>query len=272
MLFFPKVSFHGICRGNLSCLLGCQSLHANSSRDWFCNTSSTRLVVIDVFSEKLIQAMFCDSIKVRAPNLYTKFGLASLIAYVAWEAVAITLSVQDLEVDRETWVRSLIQNLDVEGHAFTTTTIHRLTDSEAELTMRAYYHHTKQVCPDADEDHNDAGNFGEDSSILDAKFEEICSVIVRAYDEGFQFCRFTSGRFGWVPDTSKAGDVVCMAFGSKVPFALRSYEPQLVYDNDSLNGDHFTMLGTACVHGVMDGELFEDEEGVLANANIIYLH
>jgi hypothetical protein len=57
------------------------------------------------------------------------------------------------------------------------------------------------------------------------------------------------GYVGLAPSHSKPGDVICILYGSVVPFVLRK------------KGSGYELIGEAYVHGIMDGEFVEKEHG-----------
>jgi hypothetical protein len=64
----------------------------------------------------------------------------------------------------------------------------------------------------------------------------------------FNFFRTKKGRIGWTPLGSKTGDIVCVLYGSNVPFILR----------DDGDGYH-RLVGESYVHGIMFGETTKEE-------------
>jgi hypothetical protein len=65
----------------------------------------------------------------------------------------------------------------------------------------------------------------------------------------------SSGRMGFVPDTTEVGDIVCVLYGSLVPYILRRC-PGIP--------SHFTIVGACYIHERMDGQVIEDlENGLL---------
>ena len=83
----------------------------------------------------------------------------------------------------------------------------------------------------------------------------------RAYGSGLNFgvrgrCIFTtySGKMGFRPPKTLPGDEVWVMWGVRVPFVVRPSEPA----NAGCAGKHF-FLGDCFLHGIMDGELGEQE-------------
>ncbi|KAN0102572.1 Heterokaryon incompatibility protein (HET) domain containing protein [Hyaloscypha variabilis] len=72
--------------------------------------------------------------------------------------------------------------------------------------------------------------------------------IGQAWDACFhsKLFRTTKNYLGLGPQILKAGDVVAVIFGAKVPFILRP------------DGDHYLLLGDCYVHGIMKGEAVEE--------------
>jgi hypothetical protein len=63
--------------------------------------------------------------------------------------------------------------------------------------------------------------------------------------DGKCFVKLDSGLLGVVPDTTRAGDLVVVFFGGRVPFILRQH------------GGHYVLLGECYIHGMMDGEAID---------------
>jgi hypothetical protein len=63
--------------------------------------------------------------------------------------------------------------------------------------------------------------------------------------DGRVFARTTKGRYVLGPAALEAGDVVCVLFGSKVPFCLRPM------------GRRYLLVGECYVHGLMNGEAMD---------------
>ncbi|KAJ9660563.1 hypothetical protein H2198_002500 [Neophaeococcomyces mojaviensis] len=183
----------------------------------------------------------------------------------------------DTTITREEWIRCLSGNdingvwygwkvdvqdseLTAQGHQGLTTTMKAY--DELPRTRKSLGDPKAQLC------------FVEDSEILlAAEAIVVMNSVIRMIQTGFQLCRFTCGRPGWVPETSLEGDTVHIPFGSRVPFVLRRYRADPSHDDNGLGKErYFTMVGTAYVHGVMAGELFEDEIEVEATAVTIYLY
>jgi hypothetical protein len=95
-----------------------------------------------------------------------------------------------------------------------------------------------------------------------AGFEE-CAGQARKYEAaigphayGRRFCMTARGYMSLVPPNSKAGDVVCVLFGSQTPFVLRPEserrsEPMETVDSLGI----YTLVGECYVNGMMDGEM-----------------
>ncbi|CAI6085741.1 unnamed protein product [Clonostachys chloroleuca] len=60
------------------------------------------------------------------------------------------------------------------------------------------------------------------------------------------FCVTGNGRFGRIPHTSRAGDVVCVFVGAETPFIIRP-----------TGRETYTMIGECYIDGIMDGEAME---------------
>ncbi|CAG9990592.1 unnamed protein product [Clonostachys byssicola] len=60
------------------------------------------------------------------------------------------------------------------------------------------------------------------------------------------FCVTRNGRFGRIPHTSRAGDLVCILAGAETPFIIRP-----------TGRETYTMIGECYIDGIMDGEAIE---------------
>jgi len=67
------------------------------------------------------------------------------------------------------------------------------------------------------------------------------------------------GYLGLGPCDMRAGDVVCILFGGRVPYVLRDM------------GSHWQFIGECYVHGIMKGEAVDDFDGNVSNAEIFEL-
>jgi Heterokaryon incompatibility protein (HET) len=72
----------------------------------------------------------------------------------------------------------------------------------------------------------------------------------RSYDSK-KLCLTDRGYLGQVPHSARIGDKVCIFLGSNVPHVIRP-----------VDGGFFRLLGTAYIHGIMQGEAMEAEESV----------
>ena len=73
----------------------------------------------------------------------------------------------------------------------------------------------------------------------------------RSLFTGFQY-------IGLGPSTMQKGDIICILFGGRVPFVLRSRSGPV---RESFNtGDGFTLVGECYVHGLMDGQTTQEAE------------
>lgn len=68
---------------------------------------------------------------------------------------------------------------------------------------------------------------------------------------GRMFIATRDGRISFVPKNSREGDVIAVLAGGRVPIVLRP------------ENDHYTVIGDAYIHGIMDGEAVEDCNGEL---------
>jgi hypothetical protein len=71
------------------------------------------------------------------------------------------------------------------------------------------------------------------------------SVSLTSKGRSFMFSE--GNRMGWVPENTTVGDVIAVFTGSGAPVALRPRE------------DGYIVIGTAYVHGIMDGEAMPDD-------------
>ena len=63
------------------------------------------------------------------------------------------------------------------------------------------------------------------------------------YCNNRRFFRSEGGKYGWGPDQTREGDVICVLDGAPVPFVLRT-----------VNDGCFEIIGDTYVHGNMDGD------------------
>lgn len=63
---------------------------------------------------------------------------------------------------------------------------------------------------------------------------------------GRRLCITGKQYFGWVPDASNEGDIICILKGNGEPYVLRP-----------LPDGHFLLIGDCYIHGVMNGEVIE---------------
>ena len=66
--------------------------------------------------------------------------------------------------------------------------------------------------------------------------------------EGTSFCRTANGYLAWIPPHARSGDYICIFAGAPCPFVVRE-RPE---------GDYI-LIGSAYVHGMMDGEALDFE-------------
>ncbi|OCK94660.1 HET-domain-containing protein [Cenococcum geophilum 1.58] len=70
---------------------------------------------------------------------------------------------------------------------------------------------------------------------------------------------FTSFQYiGLGPSTMQKGDIICILFGGRVPFVLRSRSGPVRESFDTDDG--FTLVGECYVHGLMDGQTMQEVE------------
>lgn len=68
------------------------------------------------------------------------------------------------------------------------------------------------------------------------------------YFLNYRFSTTAKGFMAMIPHTAKEGDILCVLYGSKLPHVLRKVPEE---------EGTYTMVGTAYVHGFMDGEAIE---------------
>jgi len=71
-----------------------------------------------------------------------------------------------------------------------------------------------------------------------------------------RFFRSAQGRFGWGLDGIRQGDVVAVLYGAQHGLVLR----EVVGDADG-EKRRYRIVGDCYLHGVMEGEAFEDDSG-----------
>jgi hypothetical protein len=82
----------------------------------------------------------------------------------------------------------------------------------------------------------------EESSAVDAEASEYCTGLLAAAETRRPF-KSDKGHLGIAPEAAEVGDIICIFYGAKVPFALRP----------KANGRYW-LLGEAYVDGIMDGQ------------------
>ena len=73
---------------------------------------------------------------------------------------------------------------------------------------------------------------------------------------GRRFAVSNTGQPCLVPETTELGDRIVVFMGLPIPFILRPSTPDL--SGEELRHQHYKLVGSAYVHGVMDGELIND--------------
>ena len=75
-----------------------------------------------------------------------------------------------------------------------------------------------------------------------------------------------------VPEDSAEGDCIVMVHGSRLPIVIRQLNQELTANVQAMNGEiGWQLIGTAYVHGIMDGELWEDVEKGISVEETIYV-
>ncbi|KAH6512285.1 hypothetical protein HBI81_231520 [Parastagonospora nodorum] len=87
---------------------------------------------------------------------------------------------------------------------------------------------------------------------------------------GRKFCITSGGYIGWVPFASAPGDMVVIMPGGKIPYILRPFiddgaeEAVATWDagwpENPTVVPHYTFIGDAYIHGIMDGEAYDEEK------------
>ncbi|KAH8588487.1 heterokaryon incompatibility protein-domain-containing protein [Bisporella sp. PMI_857] len=78
---------------------------------------------------------------------------------------------------------------------------------------------------------------------------------------GRVFSQLKNGCFAMVPENSAEGDCIAMVHGSRLPIVIRQVNQELIAKIQAMSGEiGWQLIGTAYVHGIMDGELWEDVE------------
>lgn len=91
----------------------------------------------------------------------------------------------------------------------------------------------------------------------------------RSLNAHWRLCLMQSGRYGWVREQAQVGDEIFIMYGAKVPFLFRPIEVDNPFARD---GRHYTMISTAYVQGVMDGEAIKGMRKNGYKETVIYLH
>ena len=71
------------------------------------------------------------------------------------------------------------------------------------------------------------------------------------------FAITSDGRSCLVPRTAKLGDIIVVLYGVSMPFVVREPKPAHLEGNYCTN--IYTLVGSAYVHGIMHGELIQDD-------------
>jgi hypothetical protein len=66
------------------------------------------------------------------------------------------------------------------------------------------------------------------------------------------------GYFGWAPEWCQKGDVVAVLAGGKVPYVLRPEPTSNFPEEDRDSRKHYSVVGDAYIHGIMDGEVVQE--------------
>ncbi|KAF4628844.1 hypothetical protein G7Y89_g9300 [Cudoniella acicularis] len=88
--------------------------------------------------------------------------------------------------------------------------------------------------------------------------------VLGSHLHGWSFCKTSKGHLGWIPNIACPGDSIHVVAGSSLPLILRNTEEGEVSISDlgvdSWENRHtfFRLVGTAYIHGIMDGEAIED--------------
>ena len=87
------------------------------------------------------------------------------------------------------------------------------------------------------------------------RFDFQTAVEIPAY--GHIFCLFNDGRVGWVPEQAEVGDQVIIFLGASTRILLRP------------KGNAYIVVGDTYVHGMMDGQAFEDPDVKIETITLI---
>ncbi|KAH8689770.1 heterokaryon incompatibility protein-domain-containing protein [Phaeosphaeriaceae sp. PMI808] len=168
-----------------------------------------------------------------------QFNLGDAINYVlkrewlqeCWDIAASTGLDRSSSSDYETFARTMTCNLNYDGAAVISPYIKWFPKYE---------------------DYVKGGNLRTVSNPQEVpQWRDALKVIrsVHAWTKGRHFCATERGRIGWVPSSAAEGDLICVFFGGRVPYAIRSC------------GDgHYTLVGECYIHGIMEGEAMKMKE------------
>jgi Heterokaryon incompatibility protein (HET) len=90
-------------------------------------------------------------------------------------------------------------------------------------------------------------------------FRNIFSTQLKRRIVGRVFSQLKNRCFAMVPAGSAEGDCIAMVHGSRLPIVVRQVNQELTAKIQAMNGKiGWQLIGTAYVHGIMDGEVWED--------------
>ena len=122
------------------------------------------------------------------------------------------------------------------------------------------------------EPENTAPTIDSDDRVVPTNQKNTFSAYLKRNIIGRVFSQLENGYFAMVPENSAVGDRVAMVCGSRLPIILRREKQE---HTDSMKGMKgkvgWRLIGTAYVHGIMDGELWEDFEKGLLSVEHMYL-
>ncbi|KAK0711793.1 heterokaryon incompatibility protein-domain-containing protein [Lasiosphaeris hirsuta] len=105
----------------------------------------------------------------------------------------------------------------------------------------------------ADQEAEERGLAEDEAADFYDRQKEAYEMVSGAYSKwcfARRFCKSEGGRYGWVVDGTRPGDVVAVFYGAKFPLVLR--------EDEELKGS-YRIIGDCYMHGLMDGEAVAEE-------------
>jgi hypothetical protein len=87
-------------------------------------------------------------------------------------------------------------------------------------------------------------------------------IMLKRATESRRFFVSTKGYVGLAPFHAEIGDLCCILFGGQTPFILRNCShthPKIQYIFGG-EGNPYLFIGESYVHGIMDGEAYEESK------------